>query len=478
VVFRDALTLDFTANPDFSQVESDDPQVTINQRYQVYFPEKRPFFIEDAGYFSTPINLFFTRNIVDPEFGSRLTGRVGRWSIGALAIDDRAPGETMRPGDPLYHDHAIIGATRVQRDFGDQSFFGLMFTDRTFGSSSNQVASLDTRIKLSPTWFFTGQVVRTFDHESEPGRMQQDLKGKGYSASLSHNDRHLSYLASYQDLSPDFRSQLGFIPRVDIRQAQNYLGYFWRPEGKPVLDYGVSGTVSSNWNRQDRLQDLNSYLQFQMDFIGNTGLSVTRYDAYEAYLNRGFRYGTSGATFYANWLKWLYIYGSYTRGAGVNYYPAAGVDPFLGNSRSASFGFKLRPKPRLRIEESYYFSGLGTRPEFASSFNRSNVFDDHLSRTTVNYQFTRALSVRGILDYHALLSSPLLFGQRTTKQLTGDILLTYLLNPGTALYLGYNNRYENLAFGPNQSPSLIRFGAPTYLTGRQIFVKLSYRIRL
>src|SRR5919106_772797 len=88
-VVRDALTLDVTVNPDFSQVETDDPQVTINERFQVFFPEKRPFFIENAGYFQTPVNLLFSRRIVDPGAGLRLTGKVGPWAVGAIAIDDR-----------------------------------------------------------------------------------------------------------------------------------------------------------------------------------------------------------------------------------------------------------------------------------------------------------------------------------------------------------------------------------------------------
>src|SRR5437763_15182147 len=100
-VFRNALTLDFTVNPDFSQVESDDPQVTINQRYEVYFPEKRPFFLENAAYFQTPYNLFFSRRIVDPEFGARLTGKLGQWALGVMATDDRAPSGTMSADDPL-----------------------------------------------------------------------------------------------------------------------------------------------------------------------------------------------------------------------------------------------------------------------------------------------------------------------------------------------------------------------------------------
>src|SRR5439155_1248827 len=88
LVLRDALTLDGTVNPDFSQVETDDPQVTINQRFKVFFPEKRPFFIENAGYFQTPVNLVYSRYIVDPGAGVRLTGKAGRWSLGAIAIND------------------------------------------------------------------------------------------------------------------------------------------------------------------------------------------------------------------------------------------------------------------------------------------------------------------------------------------------------------------------------------------------------
>src|SRR5207248_4049143 len=89
LVVRDALTLDATINPDFSQVETDDPQVTVNERFEVFFPEKRPFFIENSGYFQTPVNLFFSRRIVDPGAGLRLSGKAGRWALGAIAINDR-----------------------------------------------------------------------------------------------------------------------------------------------------------------------------------------------------------------------------------------------------------------------------------------------------------------------------------------------------------------------------------------------------
>src|SRR5256714_10806528 len=102
IVIKDSLVLDSTLNPDFGQIESDEPQVTVNQRFEVFFPEKRPFFQENAGYFQTPVNLFFSRRIADPQFGARVTGKVGGWAIGALAIDDRAPGHKVESEDPQF----------------------------------------------------------------------------------------------------------------------------------------------------------------------------------------------------------------------------------------------------------------------------------------------------------------------------------------------------------------------------------------
>src|SRR5262249_26635710 len=147
-ILHDSLTLDVTVNPDFSQVETDDPRVTVNQRFEVFFPEKRPFFLENASYFQTSETLFFSRRIGNPAFGARLTGRIGKWLLGALLTDDRAPGKVVEPTDPAYLRRASNVVARVQRDFRQQSYIGLMITDREFAGSRNYVGSIDLRWKL------------------------------------------------------------------------------------------------------------------------------------------------------------------------------------------------------------------------------------------------------------------------------------------------------------------------------------------
>jgi hypothetical protein len=129
-VIHDHFVLDVTANPDFSQVESEDPQITVNQRFEVYFPEKRPFFLENEDFFRTPFDLFFTRNIQDPSAGIRLTGREGPYSVGLMSTDDRAPGlavpsycPTTSPicSNSLTGVRSYFTIARVSRDIFKQS---------------------------------------------------------------------------------------------------------------------------------------------------------------------------------------------------------------------------------------------------------------------------------------------------------------------------------------------------------------------
>lgn len=466
IVARDALTFDFTLNPDFSQVESDEPQVTINQRFEVFFPEKRPFFLENSGYFQTPVTLFFSRRIRDPQFGARMTGKVGGWAVGALALDDRGAGDTLPVTDPQQGDRAFNGIVRARREFGESSV-GALVTTREFGPAFNRIASADTRLRLNPQWTVNGQAAVSHTGESGGAR----LNDATYSANLSRDSRQFSYQLDYTDIGKDFRTTLGFVPRTDIRQATQFLTYRWRPKKGRLLSYGPNSFVQATWDHRGVLQDWTVRLPFEAEFRGQSGVFVRRQESMERFESIEFREHENMVSVFTSYLRWMDVNLFAATATRPNFFPAAGLTPFLAHARDAQLSFTFRPASGLLLDETYIYSHLHSR--FGSGSSRT-VFDNHIIRSRVNYQFTRELSLRAIVDYNAVLSDPSLVALERTKHLTADVLLTYLVHPGTALYVGYTDGYDSLAIGPAGIRSIRN---PTTSTGRQFFVKTSYLFR-
>ncbi|MCC6862664.1 MAG: carbohydrate binding family 9 domain-containing protein [Bryobacterales bacterium] len=478
IVLRDSLTVDLALNPDFSQVESDEPQVTVNQRFEVFFPEKRPFFIENAGYFATPINLFFSRRVVDPEFGARVTGKLGSWALGALAMDDRAEGDRAAPGTPGSGERAAIGVLRLKREFSGQSSLGAMFTRRDFGFGSNEVLAADARFKLGRAWIVEGQAARSYTRLNRQERAA--LSGPAYRAEIDHEGRRLYAGSQYSDYSPDFRSELGYVPRVDIRRSQNRFQYQWRPETGPVTSFGPGYTYTAIWGRDGRLQEWTHDPMFRAEFKGPSFLMFRWAEGYELFRGRGFRKRSPGFEFITERLKWLLLSGSLQNGHRINYYPGAGLAPFSASSLDTRFQLSFIPWKRMRVDETYLYSRLGVREgqAIAGAPPGAAVFNNHIWRTRLNYQFTRELSLRAIVDYNAVLANPALVSLDPARGITRDVLLTWLLHPGTAVYIGYTDRYENLAYVLTQPYRTYRTGSLSeMMSARQFFVKLSYLLR-
>jgi len=502
-VTKDSLTFDFTLNPDFSQVESDDPQVTVNQRFAVFFPEKRPFFIENAGFFMTPINLFFSRQIADPQFGSRMTGKLGKWTLGALVIDDRQQGQGFTGGP--YNTRAVDGVVRVTREFGNQSYIGGFFSSRDFADTSNRVASLDARLKFAKNWVVDVQGVHSWTRQdlnagpnclsfasSNPAVGSQ--QGNALWLDASYSGRHFNFSTNYNDFSPNFCSELGFVNRIDIRQNNAFGGYFWRPNKSKIVDFGPTFSETVDWNHNGILEDWQAALGFQLDLTKQTTISINRGEAFEFFDNIGFRKHSTSLLVATQPYKWISFSARYTNGIGENFFPAQTLvpfQPFLANSSRVNFGLTLRPSSRFRLDETLIYYRLGTRagwtaPPFSPG---QSIFNNYLNRAKLNYQFTKELSLRLILDYNATIANTSLVDLQTnlgsfdggpiapTKQFTTDVLLTYLLHPGTALYLGYNNGYTDLTLHPGTSPFVSAQGAPNNSTSRLFFIKLSYLLR-
>lgn len=481
-ILHDSFVLDATINPDFSQIESDQPQITVNQRFAVFFPEKRPFFLENSNYFTSPIDLVFTRNIGHPEFGLRLTGKSGPWAVGILATDDRAPGEVLPPADPHSGDRATFTIARVNRDILNQSTIGALYTDREFAGGYNRVGAIDANLRLDSNWRLQGQAATSSTFDVIAGTPRVD--GLGYKLDLEHTGRKFNLQSQYIDYSPNFETQAGFVNRVDLREEHLQTSYYLRPEGKFLISYGPTLQQFVIWDHSGTALDYFAYPGFRVDMARGTYVNFHPF-AYDDVRLRPIDYSTLSRTsaypqpFWGveggtSWLKELDFTAFFVSGGGVNYDPADGQSPSLGHEDQGNFTLTFHARGRLRIDNAYLLEHIRQRePQLTAVTN-------HILRSKWNYQFTRQLSARVILQYNAVLSNPEISSLPRAKSFNTDFLITYLIHPGTAIYAGYNTDLANLNRDLAVDPvtGFILTTPRGYVNdSRQFFIKGSYLFR-
>jgi hypothetical protein len=543
-VIHDHFVVDMTANPDFSQVESEDPQITVNQRFEVYFPEKRPFFLENEDFFRTPFDLFFTRNIQDPSAGIRLTGKEGPYSVGVMSTDDRAPGLAVPSycpatspicSDSLSGIRSYFTIARVSRDIFKQSSVGVVYTDWECPTTGefNRVGGVDTRLKFNANWTLEGQAVvtssnlqglnssnleTTCEYGLYPFSSGNVGNGNYYAGpaeklDLKRDGLHFSYEGIYDDISPGFVSVPGFVNRVDIRGLYQSADYRFRPKKGWIVDWGPSlkqrYVFDHEGNRLDTYYD--PYLAIQGR--GQTIFYVLPYEELRERLRpqdflfyglstnqtQDYHEHRSGGSFQTGYFPKVLIGANYAWGDGVNFVPAATAVPqsLLSRLNTGSATLTFRPVKPLKIENTYLFERLrATENEYLSALQEvalsttpgipigKGIFNNHIVRSKWNWQFTPQLSLRVILQYNSVLANtpgttfyPYTY-LPTEKQFNADFLLTYLVHPGTAIYVGYNSDLQNLDRSLMQDPLAGLYTAKGYINdSRQFFVKVSYQFR-
>jgi hypothetical protein len=546
-VIHDHFVLDLTANPDFSQVESEDPQITVNQRFEVYFPEKRPFFLENEDYFRTPFDLFFTRNIQDLSAGIRLTGKEGPYSVGLMATDDRAPGLAVPnycpDTSPLCSDslsgvRSYFTIARVSRDIFKQSTVGAVYTNWECPATGefNRVGGVDTRLKFNANWTLEGQGVvsssnlqglnayfsptgnpeTTCEYNLFPFSSGNVGNGNYYAGpadklDLKRNGLHFSYEGIYDDVSPGFVTVPGFVNRVDIRDLYQIIDYRFRPKKGWIVDWGPSlnqrYVFDHEGNRLDTFYD--PYLAIQGR--GQTAIYLLPYQELRERLrpqdflflglsvnqNQDYHEHRSGASFQTGYFPKVTVGANYYWGDGANFVPAASSLPqsLLSRLDTGSATLIFRPVKPLKIENTYLFERLrATESEYLSALSQAppgasigkGIFNNHIVRSKWNWQFTPQLSLRVILQYNSVLANtpgntfyPYTY-LPTEREFNADVLLTYLVHPGTAIYVGYNSDLQNLdhEFTPGPEGQAGLYTAKGYMNdSRQFFVKVSYQFR-
>ena len=412
------LTADFTLNPDFSQIEADRPQIETNQRYPLFFPELRPFFLEGQEIFRTPgrTNLVHTKTIVDPQIGGKLTGKTGNTTLGLLVANDAAPGKFDDPGAYGFGETANFVIGRARYDLYSQSYLGAIMTDREFLDSYSRVAGVDGRFRLGQTHRAQFLAV-TSSHRDLDGNT---LNGPMFNAELRRDGRHLSYSVDFNSIDPDFRTDAGFVRRVDMQQFDADIEYEWWPESW-LISWGPQFRYRRNVDHSGILQDEDFRADMSMRFARNVFFRADAQREMERFQGIDFHKSRFSMRNGINTSRRFSLFYGIDWGEQIRFVE----NPFLGRMLDYNISLTLLPTSRLNTQFS-----LDTA-RFSDMHTGGLVFDVKILRTFTTYQFTDRLMVRNILEHN------------TGNGKVGiNLLFTYRVNAGTAFYIGYDDRLQ------------------------------------
>ncbi len=452
------LTADFTINPDFSQIESDRPQIEVNQRFPLFFSELRPFFVEGSEIFNiqAPVTFVHTRTIVDPDYGAKLSGQVGRFSVGVLTANDRAPGKVDNAEDPAFDRTAQTFIARARYDLYSESNIGAIITDREFLDSHSRVAGLDGNFRLSPTIAADFRGVNSW----YKGLGEEQRGGHMLSTRIRQSGRNVSWSLSAYEISPEFDTDVGFVRRTDIRNVTGEVGYRFWPESW-MINWGPSVSYGQNHDFDGTLQDENLALRINLSFARNVTLYSNINRDMERFGGINFRRERFFVGGHVNTSRSYSFGGNLSVGDEIYF-----LGPFLGHQVSWSVNATVRPLDRfnsnLRFERRRF-----TDP----SSGDAELFDVRIFRATTNFQFTDRLGVRNITEFNS-----------RDETFDFNVLFNYRVNAGTVFFLGYDDHFQqaDLIEGDRDLDGIeeqLFFTTGQRRTNRAIFLKMQYLLR-
>jgi len=486
------LNLLATANPDFSQVEADVGQVTVNERFALFFPEKRPFFLEGLEQFDTPNRLIYTRRVVDPVAGAKLSGKAGKWNVGFLSAAD-AKDFSNDAATPL------LNLLRLRRDVGEGSTAGMAYTDRVDGSHYNRVASVDTRVLWRDIWFSELQVAGSWSRDATAvtnGVLWQAVP-------FDRTGRTYGNHAEIIGISNDFDAASGFVPRTGIVDGMlaNRLRWYGSP-GTFLEELTAFLSIRGTWDYDDFF-DRRGTIEGEVSLTpiatlrGGWSVSASvnvRHQRFEdeQYASYGVVEGSDTLPFAVP--NGLYgLWGGEARVSTPNRtvtisatlgYGAVPIfaEPAAGRQLDASLDVNWRPTPTLRLEGRWVHQRID-RARDGTRFSVANI-----PRLKLEYQLSRAVFIRYVGQFIAqdrdavrdpATEAPLVYGEDvevrfgpaagvSSGDLRNDLLFAYRPGPGTVVYLGYGASHEET--DASSGNDLTR-------TADGIFLKLSYLFR-
>ncbi len=454
------LTLDAAYNPDFSQVEADAGQIDVNLRYSIYYSEKRPFFLEGMENFNFATTMeqntlgaiVYTRSIVDPLLGLKLTGKIGSQNVlsGIFALDEFPGDLAAEEGDSERGGrNAAFTILRYKRQMSQDNYVGGFFTNRSFAGDRNTVGGIDGRWRLNNTSFLEYSALGSLSRDAGKDRDDQ-----GHYLGLRYNfsNRHWNVDLGAFDLSRDFRIDTGYVTRTGITMVPAFVMYSFYPKSK------FFQRVDAFWwsyHLLDKPSDLFETYNHLVLRLNMPRQSQVRFDAIlgnEVFADQRFSLSGWRVRGYTQIFKQLYLEGGYRRSDRIYYDEEA---PFQGKGNTADLYLQYQPTDKLNasLGLSYY--------DFYRSSDGEKVYDYTIWRGRTTFQVNRFLFFRGIVEYN-----------NYWKTINADFLASFTYIPGTVIYAGYGSAYEKVKWS-NEDREY--FPADDYLqTRKSFFFKASY----
>lgn len=458
-----AITGEATINPDFSQVESDAFQVEVNQRYPIFYSEKRPFFMEGTDVFDfglisqgMMISAVHTRRILDPAWAAKLSGTSGGMAFSLLAANDNAPGQPwVEAVNPYQGENALWGIARAKYSLGSDNSLGILYSGRYFAGGKNNVAGADFQYR-----FFKNARINVsylYSSTKEPDQ-DQEKNGNGLNAILQYSSRAIDAFAAYERYSQDFLMYSAFQNRVDLSRGILYLGpnlYLnakkirWIQRIQPYIQY------SRLFDLGTRLNDTNWWLGLDTYFTRIGFLRVEFRQEEEAWQGQLFTQKYLFTFGRVQLFKWVYVEAYYKAGDQIYYHPQ---EPCLSSGRNLSARFILQPGVKLSLDFEFLHSALYRKTD------RQELYTVDILNLLATYQFNKYFLIRGALRY-----------DNYQEKLLTDLLASFTLIPGTVMHLGYGSIYEKKAW---QNERWVP-GQDSFLNMKNgLFFKVSYLWRI
>lgn len=462
------LAFEGVVNPDFSQVESDATQISVNSNFALFYSEKRPFFLLGADLLQNQTQTFYSRTINNPLGAARVIGKSGSLSFTYLAASDRntpfiVPGEET--SDYVATNlESISNIARARYDFGQEAFLGGMIVTRNTGSAHNYLGGMDWNYKFWENCYFQGELFNAdtkevndtsvFSNSRKLGSTGHDatFNGEQFDGTsalvvLRRNARNYSFAFQYTDRQPTFQAQDGFVPNNDLRTGTLQQNYQWYPNNGWIDTWGVGLNSGLHFNYDGVRKEKWTVPYLWANLKSQTNINLT-YLALNDELYKGFQFTNihrGELAIYSRPASYLTLQFDGWFGRFIKRSDATDA----GEGHTIDFTALVKPTSQLEIDLSY------SRARLSSIATGELFYDGYIGRVVGIYQFTSEVFLRIIGQYDEF-----------NKAVSFFPLVSYKLNPYTIFYAG-------------STYSLSDFGDPYGFkeTSRQYFLKLQYLFR-